>query len=717
MSQGISGMEWIEFYMELADRLLEYKGRRTELVSIIKDVYAQIGLKLPKLDEGELFDIDPFTIFGLFNKGVSDVNRTKIASALGARLHVDTSAPLAFDGIPVLNNLSATFYLFGKKREPNDIDNLWRLFEESLAYAGNPAPEARVSFCAAYDRVIAQPRIKWNLSMALYWVRPFSYINLDSRNRWFITERDGLDEACASRVRDMGDNAPDGATYLEFCDAAKRALKSGGFEYMDFPGLSRTAWTVSERVNEEKRAAEKSAPGHVTLGDNGVAQTRYWIISPGRGAVAWDEFQKEGIVGIGWSELGDPSAYESKEDIRRALKETYGGNGSKKHDTRALWDFVHTIKPGDVIYAKKGQSVVLGRGIVKGDYRFDAAGGAFPNRRRVEWTNVGEWEHPGKAVTKTLTDITAYTGYVAKLEDLFADEEGDQPESPESDIPSYDKSDFLSEVYLADESYEKLVALLREKKNVILQGAPGVGKTFMAKRLAYAMMGARDAERVKLVQFHQSYSYEDFIMGYRPSAEGFELKTGAFYDFCKKAEDDPDNSYFFIIDEINRGNLSKIFGELFMLVEADKRGYSLQLLYSDEQFSVPENLYIIGMMNTADRSLAMLDYALRRRFAFFEVGPAFSSEGFRAYQKGLESERFDRLVQCIEQLNEAIENDDSLGRGFCIGHSYLCGLDAADLGRLHRVVEFELNPLLEEYWFDEPGKVRDWKGRLKAAIG
>jgi 5-methylcytosine-specific restriction protein B len=131
--------------------------------------------------------------------------------------------------------------------------------------------------------------------------------------------------------------------------------------------------------------------------------------------------------------------------------------------------------------------------------------------------------------------------------------------------------------------------LLRTKKNIILQGAPGVGKTYAAKRLAYSIMGVKDVERVMMVQFHQSYSYEDFIMGFRPSATGFELKKGAFYNFCKKAEIDSDNEYFFIIDEINRGNLSKIFGELFMLIENDKRGNALQLLYSDEKFAVPKN--------------------------------------------------------------------------------------------------------------------------------
>lgn len=163
---------------------------------------------------------------------------------------------------------------------------------------------------------------------------------------------------------------------------------------------------------------------------------------------------------------------------------------------------------------------------------------------------------------------------------------------------------------MTEEEYDQLTSILQMKKNIILQGAPGVGKTFVAERLAFSLMGKPDLERVMTIQFHQSYSYEDFIMGFRPSTSGFELRRGAFYTFCKKAESDKNHDYFFIIDEINRGNLSKIFGELFMLIENDKRGKSLQLLYSDEQFSIPENLYIIGMMNTADRSLALLDYAL-----------------------------------------------------------------------------------------------------------
>ena len=261
--------------------------------------------------------------------------------------------------------------------------------------------------------------------------------------------------------------------------------------------------------------------------------------------------------------------------------------------------------------------------------------------------------------------------------------------------------------------------MLENKKNIIVQGAPGVGKTFMAKRLAYSMMGLKDSSRVMMVQFHQSYSYEDFVMGYRPSKDGFELKNGSFYNFCKQAEEDSDNDYFFIIDEINRGNLSKIFGELFMLIENDKRGEKnkIRLLYSNEFFFIPKNIHIIGLMNTADRSLAMIDYALRRRFAFFDLKPGFKSDGFKYYQDELDNPKFNDLIEVMEELNQEIKNDESLGEGFRIGHSYLCNIEPEDVeDKLRYIVEYELIPLLKEYWFDEFEKVDEWSARLRSVL-
>ena len=281
-------------------------------------------------------------------------------------------------------------------------------------------------------------------------------------------------------------------------------------------------------------------------------------------------------MAIGWDQIGDLNQYATKTEMKQAMKENIDPKSSYSMAAHATWQFANEIKPGDIVFAKKGRSTVIGKGVVISDYVFDESRDDNKNVRKVNWTHKGEWPHPGQAAMKTLTDITSYTDYVAKLNALFESDESDDVEEDEVIYPAYSKEKFLDEVYMDEASYNTLVGLVLNKKNVILQGAPGVGKTFAAKRLAYSIMKVKDPNRVMMVQFHQSYSYEDFIMGFRPSEKGFELKHGAFYNFCKSAEIDSENEYFFIIDEINRGNLSKIFGELFMLIESDKRGVELQ---------------------------------------------------------------------------------------------------------------------------------------------
>lgn len=291
------------------------------------------------------------------------------------------------------------------------------------------------------------------------------------------------------------------------------------------------------------------------------------------------------------------------------------------------------------------------------------------------------------------------------------------PERKTANEP-YTKTDFLDQVYMSEENYDVLTALLKRKKNLILQGAPGVGKTFTAKRLAYAMMGEKDESRITLIQFHQSYSYEDFIMGYKPQEDGFKLTNGIFYRACVNAANHPDQDYFFIIDEINRGNMSKIFGELLMLIEKDYRGTKGVLAYSGTSFSVPPNLYLIGMMNTADRSLAMIDYALRRRFSFFEMEPGFHSDGFQSYQASLQNETFQALIQQVIDLNREIKKDDSLGNGFQIGHSYFCGQskDSCTEEWMKSVVYYDIIPMLREYWFDDRQKVQQWENQFSGVF-
>lgn len=286
------------------------------------------------------------------------------------------------------------------------------------------------------------------------------------------------------------------------------------------------------------------------------------------------------------------------------------------------------------------------------------------------------------------------------------------PPQPAAMGETYTRDNFLAEVYMPPERYDTLVEVLRRKKNIILQGAPGVGKTFAARRLAWSLMGAKDEGRIELVQFHQSYAYEDFIMGYKPAGGGFALQHGIFYRFCEKAASRPEQDFFFLIDEINRGNMSKIFGELLMLIEKEYRGIPATLAYNGRTFAVPENVYIIGMMNTADRSLAMIDYALRRRFSFFEMEPGFLTDGFAQYQASLHSETLDRLIEKIVELNRKIARDKALGRGFCIGHSYFCGQQTCTDAWLRAVVDYDILPMLSEYWFDDPALVQEWADKL-----
>lgn len=827
--------DWISFYEEFAYKLLAYKDNRQELIEKIKQVYEVTGIKLPTLErnengDNEIVDIDPFTTFGLFNKGITNANRVKIITAIKDLFEVSSPVPTYFDGIPVLNNQMATFYWFGSGRGEHDIDNLWDVFDYAIALSRSDSPELREKFSDSFNASLSQKGVKWNLSMGLYWIRPNRFLNLDSRNRWFIINNDSLPESVVAKVRNLK-SMPEAEAYLAICDECLSYIHSDKSPYDSLSALSFSAWNVSkqddgyekltedsssnsgakflrwfkpllqalkdlggsatpkearnkiienEKLTEEETSAvvgktqtpefnndvawarqylvrggylDNSTRGIWKLTENGwtvdmtdelaseifktivkenqqdkgsaladedVNTKRYWIYSPGNNASKWSECTEKGIMLIGWGEIGDLTRFTSKSEMKSAMQDTYGDNKPYRNAALATWQFSNEMKPGDIVFAKQGMYKIIGRGVVESGYIYDdSSEDEYNNTRKVKWTDIGEREHPGKAVMKTLTDITQYTEYVEKLNAMFDTEDDDDDiDVEEEPLNTYTKENFLADVYISEKQYDTLEGLLRKKLNVILQGAPGVGKTYAAKRLAYSMMGVKDPERVQLVQFHQSYSYEDFVEGFRPSSTGmnFEIKKGAFYNFCKKASDDKENEYFFIIDEINRGNLSKIFGELFMLIEADKRGNDIQLLYSSDKFSVPKNVYIIGMMNTADRSLAMIDYALRRRFAFFEMKPAFESEGFRKYQYVLENDKFNKLIDCVISLNQKIADDDSLGEGFCIGHSYFCDIEEIKENTLTDIVEFEIIPLLKEYWFDEPSKVKEWSDRLRSAV-
>ena len=298
-----------------------------------------------------------------------------------------------------------------------------------------------------------------------------------------------------------------------------------------------------------------------------------------------------------------------------------------------------------------------------------------------------------------------------------------EPTPPLDEPRAYTRADLLKGLFIDEAKVDAMLRTLASKRNLILQGPPGVGKTFVARSLAYCHMGDKDKGRVGFVQFHQSCSYEDFVEGIRPDGKGgFHVQDGVFKRFCLQAAKSPQLEHVFIIDEINRGNLSKILGELMMLIEHDKRGedHAVTLTYSQDKFHVPANVRLIGMMNTADRSLALVDYALRRRFNFVEITPGFASPKFTVHltERNVHPDRSKVIVTAMTKLNETIadpKKSPELGEGFRVGHSYFCGgPKVADQQRwLNDIIDLEIGPLLKEYWFDNTKRYEEVMQQLR----
>lgn len=832
------GFTWIPFYKEFAQKLLRFRNNRRLLVDWIYDTIDGSLIKHFKdaPDGRRVPDTDPFTVMAIVNRGIAYNKKVELCKRFKRFLEISEPVPQDFSGVPEMNNMLSNFIGFEEDRKEGDIERLWNLFECAVLDK---------DIEKAYNALNGQFLIKYNITMGLFWVRPDKFLALDGNNK--------------EKLVSLGIASFDGkfVPYDDYVDIMKRLdakMVSGEVPCTSYVEFSQMAYSQNDGASAKELPRQKGSNYSDSI-------KTYWTFSPGEKASKWQLCLDDGIMCIGWDALGDLSQYASREDMRAEVKQQYPTDGSAVNDSLAVWQFSHEIKPGDIVFAKKGKTQIIGRGIVESDYIFDSVRSDFKHIRKVKWTNIGEWTTDDRHAVKTLTNVTQYTDYVEKLNKLVegkgtsmqvestdkhfwwltgspkywspsndwelgedidytlynekgnkrrifkhfheakpgdiviayestpvlqivaigrvvAETDGevlyirkkeellspvpyseiltnpvlknsepvmnrcqgslfrltndeyeevmrlirkDNPEPIEEEdeqveeYAPYTDKDFLKEVYMDEQQLQIIKSLLLRKKNLILQGAPGVGKTFAAKRLAYALMGEKDVSRVDIIQFHQNYSYEDFVMGFKPNAEGgFSLNNGIFYEFCQKARLHRDKDSFLIIDEINRGNLSKIFGELLQLIEAEYREQPIQLAYNKQRFSVPSNVYIIGMMNTADRSLAMIDYALRRRFSFFEMKPGFETQGFQEEIIKHNDPHLNKLVKAIIELNKVIESDDSLGSGFCIGHSYLCNLNGEY--DLESIVEYDIIPMLREYWFDNDEKFNLEVQNLRRAL-
>ncbi|SLM28756.1 AAA ATPase superfamily [Desulfamplus magnetovallimortis] len=560
--------KWTGFYETFADKLLSYRNNRSKLIAKLHELSAStakgfniLNDELEKGIKSPLEDICPFTVIGLFNRGITDENRINIASELKKFLEIDESVPNSFEGIPLLNNQNTWLFSYAYKRQDDDIETLWEIFSKAIEFADSNDEESRSEFIKAYNDAIGRNMVGWKLSMGLYWVRPWTFTTLDNQSREYIEKKLNIQ---------IGMNGPKGRCnaedYLTVLDILEARFKEDGYPVHSFPELSLAAWHFKDN---------------------------------------------------------------------QSFQETDTNNSELENDDA---DIIENI----------------------------------------------------------IAPIEPYS-----LDNILTDG-----------------------CFVERDKLKTILERLRTKKNLILQGPPGTGKTWLAKRLAFALMGERDDSKLRAVQFHPNLSYEDFIRGWRPMGDGkLTMVDGPFLEIMKSASKEATSKYVVVIEEINRGNPAQIFGEMLTLLEVDKRtpNEALELSYkrSDgERLFIPDNLYVIGTMNVADRSLALVDFALRRRFAFIDLEPSLGKlwRDWVQSQCGIDPTILIEIEKRILTLNNEISDDTSLGPQFRIGHSYVTppfGIPINDAREWFRqVVETEIAPLLDEYWFDGLDKAKKAKERL-----
>lgn len=756
---------WIPFYQEMADRLLAYKDNRSALVDIVYGIDSSLVGYIKAKAGGKVSDIDPFTVFGIFNRGLKVYNRIKLCQYFKEKLGVEANVPTDFDGIPVLNNMKAVF--FWGDNAAISIPLLWMIFEAALT-----SDELKLSM--AFDKARLQHGIKWNITMGLYWIRPNEYLPLDSRTREYLP---------TLGIEVFKENQLDAEYYLALLSVVKQRITDNEISEQSISEISYNAWIANPSSNTTNM------------------NRNYWLV----GITIDDKPQSKRFF---------------EENIWESLY-----NNSKTSDQNLL-ELAKTIKEGDVIILKststKGKKHdqpflrVSGIGIVEGDIK------------QTKKDTITQCKCPVRYIDHTMKDFDGSTfGSYRKTIHLADDKANDIVAYANSVLTQYGIP-----VRSVSQKYKEYIELLKNAHNLVLTGAPGTGKTYMAKNIAQEM-GCGE-EEIEFVQFHPSYDYTDFVEGLRPIDKGegqigFERKDGVFKEFCKKAiknlEDSekspeelksekywddnlqefvanaienntkftlsngneftideirdrtiivynkqnektthiavnanevidllvkkvtlhnvkdirnhfhrkngsqPDSYTFiitkeigkmgvfktnamankiarkpfvFIIDEINRGEASKIFGELFYAIDPGYRGKTDVLVKTQYQnlvpesdvfrngFYVPENVYILATMNDIDRSVESMDFAMRRRFTWKEITPK---------ERECMLDELDCAAQAksaLERLNNAISKVDELGNAYQVGPSYFLKLKEY-CGDFDKLWKMNIEPLLNEY--------------------
>ena len=685
---------WNEIYEEFATKLLEYKNDRKNLISKLQNVYEEIDMKLSKMESnGEILDIDPFTIFGLFNKGITDDNRKRILGEIAKQFNLKNKVPFSFEGIPLVNNLRSTFFNFAEERGENDINNLWEVFESAIRYADNPTQGNKLKIESTYNNVIKQKGIQWNITMGLYWIRPNTYINLDSKNREFIIKQKILPEQFIKEVNQFK-NVPNGEQYIQLCDLLLEKIKDGQYGYRDFKELSFIAYERNmsvDTVTQHNTQNTDIAKNTILYGPPGTGKTYNTVMY----AVAIIENKKlEEIKKENYTEVID--RYNKYKEDGLIEFTTF-------HQSYGYEEFIEGIKP--VIHSDEEDETDIQYEVVPGLFKkfCDIAGKPI---LRKEKCDIGINESPtiwkislgGSGENSTRTECMknehiriGYDEYGREITNLFKGAAGrhilnyfiNDMSIGDIVMSCYDCNtvDAIGVVTGEYEWHNEYPEYKRLRKvNWIVKGIKeNIIKINNGSRLSNPTVYKLRMDLSDVMEIIEKYS--------KNTIEVEEKKK----------------NHVFIIDEINRGNISKIFGELITLIEPTKRigqteGQKVRLPYSQKLFGVPNNVYLIGTMNTADRSIATIDTALRRRFNFKEMLPDEEVlDGIYVEDVSIK----DIFIKMNKRITVLFDREHTLG------HAYFLPLkDAPTIETLANIFENSIIPLLQEYFYEDYEKIR-----------
>ena len=685
---------WSNFYGEFATTLLEYKNDRKGLISKLKSAYEETGMKLPKMESnGEILDIDPFTIFGLFNKGITDDNRKRILGEIAKQFNLKNKVPFSFEGIPLVNNLRSTFFNFAEERGENDINNLWEVFESAIRYADNPTQGNKLKIESTYNNVIKQKGIQWNITMGLYWIRPNTYINLDSKNREFIIKQKILPQQFIKEVNQFK-NVPNGEQYIQLCDLLLEKIKDGQYGYRDFKELSFIAYERNmsvDTVTQHNTQNTDIAKNTILYGPPGTGKTYNTVMY----AVAIIENKKlEEIKKENYTEFID--RYNKYKEDGLIEFTTF-------HQSYGYEEFIEGIKP--VIHSDEEDETDIQYEVVPGLFKkfCDIAGKPI---LRKEKCDIGINESPtiwkisleGSGENSTRTECMknehiriGYDEYGREITNLFKGAAGrhilnyfiNDMSIGDIVMSCYDCNtvDAIGVVTGEYEWHNEYPEYKRLRKvNWIVKGIKeNIIKINNGSRLSNPTVYKLRMDLSDVMEIIEKYS--------KNTIEVEEKKK----------------NHVFIIDEINRGNISKIFGELITLIEPTKRigqteGQKVRLPYSQKLFGVPNNVYLIGTMNTADRSIATIDTALRRRFNFKEMLPDEEVlDGIYVEDVSIK----DIFIKMNKRITVLFDREHTLG------HAYFLPLkDAPTIETLANIFENSIIPLLQEYFYEDYEKIR-----------